>query len=180
MYNNGDVIPTTGLLVGSPKNQWPPDSNEINVAAYGRLYTWYAATDNRNVCSTGWHLPTDEEWTTLTDYLTNNGYGYDGSGSDIAKSLAATSGWSTAETNGVVGNNQRSNNRSGFSALPSGNCWYGPARFYDFGFTGYWWTSTQFTDADAYGRLISNGSGDVYRYHSNKGYGYSVRCVKDN
>jgi uncharacterized protein (TIGR02145 family) len=93
-YRNGDLIGTTNPatldITGetSPKYQWPHDGNESNVATYyGRLYTWWAVTDSRNVCPTGWHVPSYAEWTTLTDYLTNNGYGYEGTGGDIAKSM---------------------------------------------------------------------------------------------
>jgi uncharacterized protein (TIGR02145 family) len=74
-YRNGDIIGTTTPATldisseTSPKYQWAYDGNESNVATYGRLYTWYAATDSRAVCPTGWHLPTDAEWTTLTTYL---------------------------------------------------------------------------------------------------------------
>ena len=105
-YRNGDLIgtttPATLVIEGesTPKYQWAYDGNESNVATYGRLYTWYVATDSRNVCPIGWHVPTDAEWTTLTDYLIKNGYGYgDGyKGMDIAKSMAATSGWVADET----------------------------------------------------------------------------------
>ena len=58
-YRNSDTITTT----------WAYNGNESNVSTYGRLYDWYAATDSRGLCPTGWHLPTDAEWTTLTDYL---------------------------------------------------------------------------------------------------------------
>ncbi|OQY02885.1 MAG: hypothetical protein B6I20_06115, partial [Bacteroidetes bacterium 4572_117] len=102
------------------------DNSTANRDTYGALYTYAAATNGdsdgttQGVCPTGWHLPSDAEWTELTDYLTNNGYGYGGSGNDIAKSLAATSGWGADDTAGNIGNDQSSNNSSGFSALPGG------------------------------------------------------------
>ena len=74
-YSNGDLIgttiPATLDILGesTPKYQWAYDGNENNVSTYGRLYSWYAATDNRNVCPAGWHVPGDSEWTILTDYL---------------------------------------------------------------------------------------------------------------
>jgi uncharacterized protein (TIGR02145 family) len=125
-YSNGDSIGTTTPATLDittekiPKYQWSYDGDERNVATYGRLYTWYAASDNRNLCPTGWHLPTDSEWTTLTDYLTNNGYGYKGTASEITKSMAATSGWTTNSIEGNVGNDQMRNNKSGFSAFAGG------------------------------------------------------------
>ena len=74
-----------------------------NYTTYGVLYNWPAAMNGaagsisvpsgvQGICPSGWHLPSDAEWTILTDYLTNKGYGYGGSGSDIGKSMAATSG----------------------------------------------------------------------------------------
>jgi len=56
-----------------------------NYKTYGVLYNWAAAM---NACPTGWHIPSDVEWTILSDYLINNGYGYEGSGDNIAFSLA--------------------------------------------------------------------------------------------
>ena len=82
MYRNGDLVGTTTpatLDITSeniPKYQWAYDGIESNVATYDRLYTWYAVTDSRNICPTGWHVPSDAVWITLIDYLKNNGYGY--------------------------------------------------------------------------------------------------------
>ena len=74
-FSNGDLIGTTNPPTfdiseeSNPKYQWAYDGNEDNVAAYGRLYTWYAITDSRNICPAGWHLPTNAEWDTLSFYL---------------------------------------------------------------------------------------------------------------
>ena len=93
-YLNGDVIGTTTPSTldisneTTPKYQWACGNSEINVPEYGRLYTWYAIADSRKVCPAGWHVPSYDEWTILTDYLTNNGFGYGGSGNDIAKSMS--------------------------------------------------------------------------------------------
>ena len=70
-YSNGDSIGTTTLDISgesTPKYQWAYDGNESNVATYGRLYTWYAVTDSRNVCPVGWHVPSDAEWTEWTKW----------------------------------------------------------------------------------------------------------------
>jgi uncharacterized protein (TIGR02145 family) len=140
-YSNGDSIGTTTPATlditseNKPKYQWAYDGNENYVATYGRLYTWYALTDSRNVCPTGWHVPIDEEWTILTDYLTNKGYGYKGNGNEITKSMAATSGWTKNSLIGNVGNNQTSNNRSGFTAF-AGGYRYGNGSFNGFGSYG--------------------------------------------
>jgi uncharacterized protein (TIGR02145 family) len=182
-YRNGDLIRTTTPATfdlsseTTPKYQWTYGGNESNVATYGRLYTWYAATDSRNVCPAGWHVPSDAEWMTLTDYLTSNGYGYGGSGSDIAKSLAATSGWTTDETAGTVGNDQASNNSSGFTALPSGSRSY-DGTFGDVGF-GIWWSSTEYSTTSAYNRYIYYNNNSIHGNDNSKRTGFSVRCVKD-
>jgi uncharacterized protein (TIGR02145 family) len=70
-YRNGEIIGTTTPLTldisneESPKYQWPSNGDENTVVSYGRLYTWFAATDERNLCPVGWHLPSTEEWTTM-------------------------------------------------------------------------------------------------------------------
>jgi uncharacterized protein (TIGR02145 family) len=183
-YRNGDSIGTTTPATldisgeSTPKYQWAYDGNESNVATYGRLYTWYAITDSRNVCPSGWHVPTDAEWTTLFNYLTNNGYGYGGSGSNIAKSMAATSGWTTNTTAGTVGNDQASNNSSGFSALPGGYRLLNGA--YDLiGGFGYWWSSTEYDSTVAWNRFMTYNYSDVLRNYPNKQSGFSVRCLRD-
>jgi len=182
-YNNGDDILTTSWIEGesAPKYQWAYEGNESNVATYGRLYTWHAVTDSRKVCPKGWHVPTDAEWTTLTDYLTNNGYGYEGDGDDIAKSMASTTGWNTDPTAGNVGNDQASNNSSGFTALPGGNRYLGQD-FILLGDAGSWWSSTENTGDTkmAYWRDIHRSLSKVQRINYYKWFGFSVRCLKDN
>lgn len=184
-YRNGELIGTTTpetldiSYESTPKYQWAYDGNESNVAAYGRLYTWYAVTDSRNVCPTGWHVPTDEEWTTLTDYLANNNYGYGGNGNQIAKAIAATKGWSANGTAGNVGNDQESNNSSGFTALPGGYR-FDAGTFTNFGFYCIWWSATEYNVTYAWSHFMTSYSSFVTKsYYSNKLYGFSVRCIKD-
>ena len=197
-YRNGDLIgtttPATLVIEGesTPEYQWTYAGNESNVAAYGRLYTWYVATDCRNVCPKGWHVPTDAEWTTLTDYLINNGYGYGGGykGMDIAKSMAATSGWVADELPGSAGNDQRSNNSIGFTALPGG-ARLEDGNFYEIGHCASWWSTTEcggYMQPLTGLRVIAPGGvfRDIYHdycyinsYCTNKNCGLSIRCLKD-
>ncbi|MEI6049506.1 MAG: fibrobacter succinogenes major paralogous domain-containing protein [Bacteroidota bacterium] len=183
-YRNGDLIGTTSTpaldISGEtePKYQWANDGNETNVATYGRLYTYYAVVDSRSVCPTGWHVPTDAEWTTLTEYLTNNSYGYEGSGDDIAKSVAATSGWTTDPTAGTVGNDQTRNNSCGFTALPGG-ARSNDGTYQSVGDIGFWWSSTQYETPAAYYWQIYYNFYYVLRNHISKLYGFSVRCLRD-
>ena len=191
-YNDGTAIPNktdntawAALATGAYSDY---SNNPGDSTMYGRLYNWFAVDNNagtkvasnggKNVCPTGWHLPSDAEWKTLTDYLTNKGYGFQGSGNDIAKSMASTSGWTTYGTLGTVGNDQASNNSSGFTALPSG-CRNYNGTFCDFGSYAYWWSSTEGSSTDAYYRLMFYVSSIVSRIDYLKRYGFSVRCLRD-
>jgi uncharacterized protein (TIGR02145 family) len=192
-YNDGTAISNitdNTAWAASTAGAYSDYSNTpANSTTYGRLYNWYTVDNNaatkvvsnggKNVCPTGWHIPSDDEWTTLTDYLINNGYGYAGSGSNIAKSMAATSGWTTNTTAGSVGNDQASNNRSGFSALPGGSRDYYNGAFVNVVDNGLWWSSTQTLSTYAFYRYIIYANTIIV---SNLGYkqsGFSVRCLRD-
>lgn len=184
-YSNGDpigtTIPATLDIFGEaiPKYQWSYGGNESNVVTYGRLYTWYAVTDSRGVCPTGWHVPTDGEWGALTDYLTFFGYGYECSGGDIAKSMASKKLFMTCAEPGTIGNDMASNNNSGFSALPGGRR-NGDGLFNSIRYYGYWWSVTENNDSTAWTRYMGCNSGSVNSYDAEKEAGWSVRCIKDN
>lgn len=187
-YRNGDLIGTSNPadldLRGhtDPKYQWAPAANEDNVAVFGRLYTWYAATDARNICPEGWHLPSDEEWTILENYLIASGFNYDGSltGYKIAKAVSSTMYWDYSSVTGSAGNTDfpEKRNATGFTALPSGyRDYYGP--FSTIGGSAFWWTSTGVLPSTAYYRAIQSN----YLFISRNGYtkqdGFSVRCIRD-
>jgi len=186
-YRNGVSIGTTSpynkdiSAETDPKYQWAYGGNENNVAIYGRLYTWYAVTDMRNVCPTGWHVPTDDEWTNMENYLIANGYNWDGttSGNNIGKSLASTTNWNSSLVAGAVGNTDYPayRNKTGFTALPGGDRGVnGP--FYSIGNVGYWWSSKELESTAWYHYMNSTTKG-VNRNNLSKKYGFSVRCVKD-
>lgn len=182
-YSNGNLIGTTTPASidiskeSTPKYQWAFNGKESNVPLYDRLYTWFAVNDIRNVCLTGWHVPSNAEWITLTDYLTNNGYGYGGIGNQITKSMAYTSGWVTDGTAGNIGNDQASNNSSGFSALPSG---FGMSGFAFLGSGCYYWSATEETTGLAWrGCYMRYSSTKVYNDYSQEKDGFSVRCLRD-
>lgn len=155
------------------------DNNENYSKTYGVLYQWEAAI---KACPAGWHLPTDEEWTQLEDYLKENGYSYNGiGGSDkIAKSLATNYGWEESDNLGAVGNSDYSEmrNKTGFSALPGGsrNC---GGTFLGLGCCGYWRSATE-VGSYAYFRGLYYCESSVGSGISNpKSEGFSVRCVRD-
>jgi uncharacterized protein (TIGR02145 family) len=182
-YANGDLIGTTipvSLDISSeiePKYQWACDGNESNVIPNGRLYTWYAVTDKRNVCPTGWHVPNDSEWTGLLDYLTKSGYGFEGSGDDTGKSMAATSGWTADPRAGYIGNDQSSNNSSGFSAFPSGwRDYHGVCLFT--GDVTAWWSTTQSIDGPFIEVMRCNAS-SLNKNYDREINGHSIRCLRD-
>ena len=131
-------------------------NNESNCEQYGRLYTWNAAM---RACPAGWRLPTDEEWTTLMDYV---------GGEYIAgEKLKSTSGWE---------NNGNGTDDFGFSALPGG---YGNSNgsFVSVGGFGYWWSATENDVNHAWERSMNYILEDVGRYDGEKMGLFSVRCV---
>lgn len=189
-FVNGDVIPTTVPAFlsmadeESPVFQWAYGGIESNVAAYGRLYTGFVVTDSRKLCPKGWHVPADAEWSVLTDYLTSNGFGYQGEGDDIGKSMAASSGWTSDPTAGNIGNDQAGNDSSGFRALPGGirNISappMGTSPFSLFNKSTRWWTSPESNADSAWVRGLSYNSGIVERKKYNMKNGFSVRCLRD-
>ena len=171
-YLNGDPIGTTipaSLNITSestPEYQWASGGNESNVGTYGRLYTWYAVTDSRKICPTGWHVPIDEEFATLTTYL---------QGDTIAgKKLKeyGTTHWANPNTGAT--------NQSGFTALPGGYRYWFNGTFQGESMTSYWWTSTENTNdlTQAWYRQLSATQNLVYRGVVEKQAGKYVRCVK--
>jgi uncharacterized protein (TIGR02145 family) len=181
-YQNGDLIGTTTPATldisyeSLPEYQWAYGGNENNVSTYGRLYTWYAATDSRILCPSGWHIATDFEWTTLTNYLRDNGYGYEGSGSDIAKSIASTIGWNSSTEAGSIGSDLTSNNSSGFTSLPGGDR-INDGTFLSLGNTSDWWAGTEFDASYGYFRNLYFDNNNMTQGYSYKNYGYAVRCL---
>jgi uncharacterized protein (TIGR02145 family) len=168
-YRNGDLIGTTTPATlditaeATPKYQWASYGDESNVATYGRLYTWYAVTDNRNVCPNGWHVPTHTEWTTLNNYL---------GGNNISANKLRETG-----TAHWIAPNAGATNETGFTALPSG---YrdGGVYFGNIGEVAEWWSSTEFSAGSIYYWEIYNGN--LWNHESGLGsIGFSVRCLRD-
>ena len=157
---------------------------------YGALYTYAAAiahnwerdnTDGQGICPDGWHLPTDAEWTDLVDYLIANGYNWDGStsGDKTAKSLASTYKWNNSDEQGFVGNDQASNNTTGFTALPSGFRDGNRGDFLLSGSKGYWRSDSEINSIYSWIRCLEFLSSSVGRCDLIKSSGFSVRCMRD-
>ena len=155
-----------------------------------RLYNWYAVmgihdtdpnTPNKEFAPEGWHLPSDEEWTTLQNHLIGNGYNYDGTteGNKIAKAMASTTGWGNNTVDGAPGNNQSINNSSGFNALPVG--WRNLAQFSPEGeINGYWSSNDDGVNNSVNLWFIASNTENLNQYDgTSKYWGFSVRFVKD-
>jgi len=182
-YNNGRSIPLvshgpTWYNLTSPAYCWY-NFDDANKNIYGTLYNWYTVKTGK-LAPTGWHVPTDAEWTTLENYLIANGYNCDGTttGNKIAKSFAATTFWKTDTTLGAIGNDLTRNNTSGFAGLPGG-CRGSGGTFGSIGNYGYWWSSTEYSARYVWYRYLHYDGFNVGRSNASKQYGFSVRCLRD-
>ena len=137
----------------------------LNYSTYGVLYNWPAAV---NACPTGWHLPSDVEWTELIDYL----------GSCIAGGRLKATGTIEAGTGLWYDPNTGATNETGFTALPGGGRGTNGVLGY-LGRGGYWWSATEYDTSGAWYRNMSFGSSGVGSYDDDKGLGFSVRCLRD-
>ena len=154
-----------------------------------RLYNWYAvmgihdddeSTANKEFAPVGWRVPTDAEWTTFENYLIANGYNYDGTTTEnkIAKALASTTGWDSDTTTGTIGNDQNSNNSSGFNAFPQGVCSSAGVFMFE-GATTKFWCSTEFNSEYARYCILNYNNQKQRITIEQKPSGNSVRFVRD-
>jgi uncharacterized protein (TIGR02145 family) len=204
-YRNGDIIPQ----VQDP-NAWSNlttgawcyhDNDPSNGTKYGKLYNWYAVKDPRGLAPNGFHIPTDAEWTKLTDYL---------GGEDLAGTkMKSLRGWKRISGGSIRCSNCSSwnseyrtkvpchtckdtraislptvsgsgSNSSGFSGLPGDyRIFYGV--FFDLdGCTGEWWSCSESSEKEAWSRGLNCNNGNVDRTRNYKRGGSSVRCLRDN
>ena len=166
-YKNGAAITYPGADNTAWQNNttgayaWYNNDSVTYSATYGALYNWYAVNTG-NLCPTGWHVPTDAEWTTLTTYL--------GGESIAGGKLKATTLWSPPNTGAT--------NSSGFTALPGGYR-YGNGKYFSIGYYGSWWSSNEYNTTYAWTRYMYYDLSNVLSYNYYKPYGFSVRCLKD-
>jgi uncharacterized protein (TIGR02145 family) len=170
IYRNGSPIENViydGNWADLASGAWCYYNNNAQFECpYGRLYNWYAVADSRNLCPVGWHVPTDAEWTTLTNLL-----GGIAEAGGKMKSTGATY-WQSP--------NAEATNESGFSALPGGGRSVFWNSFYDFGINGFWWSSTQIGSSfNASSRTLLHNYGNVIADGPYTQFGYSVRCIRD-
>jgi uncharacterized protein (TIGR02145 family) len=192
-YNNGTDIrfDKSGTSTGSVSQTWAgtglnygahtiyahdsTTTTPSNLTKYGYLYNWYAvkgifttgviaSTDTLKICPSGWHVPTDAEWTTLETYLDNEAP----TGSVGSKMKKDDALWTT----------NTGTNTSGFSVLPGG---YREdiGSFNDIRFYAFFWSATEYDNNFAWYRSLSNFNGNVGRDYHYKSFGASVRCLRD-
>ncbi len=138
------------------------ENNPANGVKYGKLYNWFAVTDPRGLAPVGYHIPSDKEWTVLTDYL-----GGEEKAGNKMKSKDDPKSVGTG-TNG-----------SGFSGLLGGYRFNNDGAYYQIGRIGYWWSSTGDGPGYAWIRTLSFSIGGVRRMSNGKDTGFSVRCLRD-
>ena len=136
------------------------------------------SANNQGICPTGWHVPSDGEWTQLTQYVgSQSQYLCSDNTTYIAKALASTTGWNSHSNTCAVGNTPASNNATGFSAVPTGGYW--DINYGNPGSCATFWSSTESGSSRAYQRYLLNTVSTVRRTYIYK-YGYcSVRCLRD-
>ena len=180
-YPNGDAIPYItsnsawgALAANNTDDAYCYYDNDVN-SEYGALYSYAASiaddwqrdnADGQGICPDGWHLPTDDEWTILSDYLEGESV----AGGKMKE--AGTLHWYSPNTGAT--------NESGFTALPGGSRNRGSGTFGNAGYVGYWWSATESGSNYAWRRSLSYYSALVYRDYNSKSNGFSVRCLWDN
>jgi uncharacterized protein (TIGR02145 family) len=167
--NDGTVIPnitnnTSWKNLVTPAYCWYDNDRTAYAGTYGALYNWYAIETGK-LCPSGWHVPTDEEWSKLIDFL-----GGDGLAGGQLKEAGLTH-WNLPNTGAT--------NSSGFTALPGGYSISGvEACFYGLGNHGTWWSSTAISASNAWFRSLTTNFSTIFKDDGKMYYGLSVRCLK--
>ncbi len=169
-FNDGVSIPLisgsvewTGLV--TPGYCWYNNDTPSGKKDYGALYNWFTVNTGK-LCPSGWHVPSDTEWKTLTDYLG----GVSAAGGKLKES--GTLHWNAP--------NSDATNESGFTALPGGYRSYRDGIYFSLGDNASWWSSSPNTASAAWSRAITlYTTTDVLAVSNEKRYGVSVRCLKN-
>jgi uncharacterized protein (TIGR02145 family) len=168
IYANGDPIPNVtdaAQWSNLPTGAWSHYNNDSQYEnPYGKLYNWFTVADSRNVCPSGWHAPTDAEYTLLTDYLGGE--------------LVAGGKMKSTGTQYWLNPNQDAINESGFSGFPGG-ARYVEGAFFNIGSYGGWWSITEYGAGGAWSRGLEYLNGNAVSGGSVSGAGLSVRCLRN-
>ena len=171
-YSDGTTIPNitdNTQWQNNTTGAWAYYNNDAaNNTKYGKLYNWYAVSKttngNKNICPTGWHVPTDAEWTVLIDYLG----GENVAGGKLKE--VGTTNWNSPNTDAT--------NVSLFTGLPGGYR-SNTGSYSSICYFGFWWSSTEFNTGSAWNRPLYYYNGNASRDGSDKEVGLSVRCLRD-
>jgi len=190
-YTNGEDIPNLTV-----ESQWRytingamcyHGNNPSNAVYYGALYNYKAV--QIGLCPEGWHIPTDDEFTIMVDYLIDCGYNWDGSlyGEKVAKSLSSVAPgdkgmWTGATAPGSPGSitdaGESKRNASGFSVNPAGSR-NALGQYFNLGLSTYFWSATMLDANNIHYLCVYYEWANLYRFHGSKENGFSVRCLKD-
>ena len=129
-----------------------------NGKKYARLYNWYAVTDPRGLAPEGWHVPSDDDWQRLSEYL----------GRDAGAKIKLAEGWKS---------NDNASNETDLNILPGGYC-NESGVFRALGEVACFWSSTESGEKFAYYRFLRHDSDDLFKLDYGKGDGFSCRCIK--
>lgn len=184
-YADGTPIAEGTDLSETTPYRYAPGNNPV--ATYGYLYNWVAVMHGANsseanpsgvqgICPTGWHVPSDAEWTELTDFVSEH-YACGGNSSNNAKALASKNGWNPSDETCAVGNNPDNNNATGFDALPAG--FYDGSYDNSGGRSASFWSTAEFSSISAWRRFLGYFEPTVVNNGVMKDRGCSVRCLKD-
>jgi uncharacterized protein (TIGR02145 family) len=142
-------------------------ARSTNPEVGGVLYNWLAVADSRKLCPTGWHVPTDAEWTVLIDFL--------GGDSIAGNKMKNINSWDNYP------GHENGTNESGFSGFPRGSRvdYVTIGAIGGIGTSGYWWSSTESSETNAWFRFLYFGNSSAASYNGGKKNGFSVRCLRD-
>jgi uncharacterized protein (TIGR02145 family) len=182
VYRNGAPI-VTGLSA----SQWAATSSgawayyngdSTRMCPYGKLYNFYACSDSRQLCPTGWHVPTESDWSTLINFYDPGAQGGI-NWTNFAGGPLKSTGTTQAGTGLWNGPNTGATNVSGFSALPGGFITAIGASNNTL-LNGYFWTSNEVNSTTGYGRSFYHDPGSVIQTANfGKRSGMSIRCIRD-
>jgi uncharacterized protein (TIGR02145 family) len=142
---------------------WYNNDPISNKETYGALYNWYAVS-TRELCPSGWHVPSIAEWDALINYLRGEGE----AGGKLKET--GTEHWFSPNTGAT--------NESGLTALPGGSR-NNAGDYTNIGSSAAWWSSTEYDQNSVYVYSISSNNSIVLRNLDYKHNGFSVRCIKD-
>lgn len=155
---------TLWATLSTPAYCWYNNNGGNYKDIYGALYNW-SAINTRILCPTGWHVPSDGEWTTLTSNLGGESV----AGAKLKET--GTSHWTSPNTGAT--------NTSGFTALPGGIRSNIVGKFFFLGEYCVWWSSTEQITSQSWCRSIDYGLSSISRDGFHNNFGISVRCIKD-